>query len=76
MQLNFDDNDDDIVSVVDVAPTPQHLNFKQTAFIRESHGKSIFGIAFNSTNCNRPSDPLLFATVGGNHVSEYFIDGT
>nr|VZI42690.1 unnamed protein product [Spirometra erinaceieuropaei] len=57
-------------SVADVSPPPQ-VNFKQTAFIRESHGKSIFGLAFNSANRSRPTDPLLFATAGGNHVTIY-----
>ncbi|VDD84447.1 unnamed protein product [Mesocestoides corti] len=65
-------NEDNIwPDVVDVSPTPTNLNFKQTAFIRENHGKSIFGVAFNSDNRSRPTDPLLFATVGGNHVTIY-----
>lgn len=55
-------------SVLDTAPTP-NIPFRHTCTIRESHGRSIFGVAFNSINRSRSSDPLLFATVAAHYVS-------
>ncbi|KAF8564053.1 hypothetical protein P879_09342 [Paragonimus westermani] len=58
------------VNVLDVAPVP-NFNFKHTCTVRETHGRSVFGIAFNSINRSRPSDPLLFATVAAHLVTIY-----
>ncbi|KAF6772588.1 hypothetical protein AHF37_07674 [Paragonimus kellicotti] len=58
------------INVLDVAPVP-NFNFKHTCTVRETHGRSVFGIAFNSINRSRPSDPLLFATVAAHLVTIY-----
>ncbi|TGZ56432.1 hypothetical protein CRM22_010156 [Opisthorchis felineus] len=57
-------------NVLDTAPIP-NFPYKHTCTIRESHGRSVFGVAFNSINRSRTSDPLLFATVAGNFVTIY-----
>lgn len=46
-------------------------SFRQTNMIKESHGNSIFGVAFNGCNRADDADPLLFATVGGPYVTMY-----
>ncbi|CAL8088426.1 unnamed protein product [Calicophoron daubneyi] len=58
------------IKVLDTAPIP-NFNFRHSCTIRESHGRSIFGVAFNSVNRSRPTDPLLFATVAGHFVTIY-----
>ncbi|EUB58911.1 Polycomb protein EED [Echinococcus granulosus] len=65
------EEDYDCLLVEEVGKPPNHFNFAQTAFIRESHGRPIFGVAFNCDNRSSSSDPLLFATVGANHVTIY-----
>ncbi|VDP72484.1 unnamed protein product [Echinostoma caproni] len=58
------------INVLDTAPVP-NFPFKHTCTIRESHGRSVFGVSFNSNNRGRPNDPLLFATVAAHYVTIY-----
>ncbi|VUZ41212.1 unnamed protein product, partial [Hymenolepis diminuta] len=64
-----DEEDTDCLLVEPVGKPPK-ADFVQTTFIRESNGCPIFGVAFNCVNRMSPDDPLLFATVGGKHVSQ------
>ncbi|CAH8431049.1 unnamed protein product [Dicrocoelium dendriticum] len=57
-------------TVLDTAPVP-NFNYKHTCTVRELHGRSIFGIEFNSANRSRPSDPLLFATAAAHYITIY-----
>ncbi|TPP61573.1 Polycomb protein EED [Fasciola gigantica] len=69
-QTTQSQNASPVLSVLDTAPVP-NFPFKHTCTVRESHGRSVFGVAFNSSNRSSPSDPLLFATVAAHYVTIY-----